>query len=175
MNHQFRGFAINEQGTNRHCGLQLECLPVGIIERQGNGIVLDTSLSLFTQGSTGRNHINELTGHGNLALRFLGERHADGVADALGEQGANADGTLDAAVLALACLCDTEVKRIVHILLIHRLDKQTYGGNHHHSIRSLDGDDHIVELLTLKNTQELHAAFDDTLGGVTITRHDAVG
>ena len=63
----------------------------------------------------------------------------------------------------------------MHILLIHRLDKQTYGGNHHHSIRSLDGDDHIVEVLTLKDAQELHAAFDDTLGGVTITRHDAVG
>ena len=63
----------------------------------------------------------------------------------------------------------------MHILLVHRLNKQTNGGDHHHGVGSLDGDDHIVELLALEDTQELHATLNDTLGGITIARHDTVG
>ena len=66
------------------------------------------------------------------------------------------------------------MKRIVHILTIHRLYQQTDGLYHHHRIGGFDGDDDVVELLALENSQELHTAFNDALGGVAITRHDTV-
>ena len=64
---------------------------------------------------------------------------------------------------------------VVHILLVHRLHQQTDGGYHHHGIRGLDADDHIVELFATEDAQELHATLDDALGGVAIATHDAVG
>ena len=53
---------------------------------------------------------------------------------AFSEQGSDAYSRLDAAVLTLASLCDAEVQGIVHILLVHRLDEQADGGDHHHGV-----------------------------------------
>ena len=166
---------VDQQGSHGHGGFELERLPVRSVDGEGDGIVLDAGLGLGTQSSTLFNHVDQLTGYGNLALRLFGERHADGVANTLRQQGADTYGTLDAPVFALASLCDTQMQGIVHILLVHGLDKQTYGGNHDHSIRGFDADNDIVKLFALKNTEELHTALDNTLGGVTIARHDAVG
>ena len=119
--------------------------------------------------------VNQMTCHGNLCLGLLGERHAYGVAYAVGEQCPYAHGALDASVLALAGLGHSQVQWIVHVLLVHLAHQQAHRAHHHHGVACLDGDDHIIELLLLAYTQEFHAALDDALGGVAISRHDAVG
>ncbi len=48
---------------------------------------------------------------GNLVHAVLSERDADGIADAVGQERADADGALDAAVLAVAGFRDAEVQR----------------------------------------------------------------
>ena len=52
---------------------------------------------------------------GNFVHAVLGERDADGVADAVGQQRADADGALDAAVLAVARLGHAEVQRVIPV------------------------------------------------------------
>ena len=166
---------VDEQGSDGHRGLKLQCLPIGGIKRQGDGIIADRSLSLGTQGGTFLDHIHQLTGYGNLTLWLFRERYTDGVANAFSEQGTDTHSTLDTTVLAFASLCDTKMQGIVHLLLVHGLDKQTHGGHHHHGIGSLDRDHHIIKVLALKNAEELHTTLNDTLGGVAITAHDSVG
>ena len=121
------------------------------------------------------NEFHQFFRNWDFALGLLGEGDADGVANALGEQGTNADGGLDATVLALTCLGDTEVQGIVHVFTVHGLDKQAHGGDHDHGVGGLDGDDDIVEMLATEDAQELHAALDNALGGVAVAAHDAVG
>ena len=153
----------------------MESLIVRGIDGEGDGIVLNTGLSLFAQPGTLRNQFDKLAGNGNLAFGLLAETDADGVADTLGEQGTDAYGRLDAPVFALASLGDTQVEGIVHILTVHRLDQQTHGGDHHHRVGGLDTDDDIVELLATADAQKLHTTLDDTLRGITVARHDTVG
>ena len=62
----------------------------------------------------------------------------------------------------------------MHIFLIHGFNQQAHGGYHHYSVRGLDTDNYIVKVLALKDTQELHATLNDTLGGVTVTTHDTI-
>ena len=115
-----------------------------------------------------------MTGDGYLSLWFLGERHADGIANAVGEQRPYAHGTLDTSVLAFARLGHSEMEWIVHILLVHLTDQQAHGAHHYHRVACLDGDDNICEILLLANTQKLHTALHDTLGSIAVARHDTV-
>ena len=62
----------------------------------------------------------------------------------------------------------------MHVRLVHLADEKTHGANHDDRIGSLDGDNHVVELLLLADTQKLHAALNDALRRVAIARHDAV-
>ena len=98
---------IDEERTHGHRSLQLKCLPVWGIEGEGDGIVLDTRLCFLTQLTALRNHIHEFAGNGDLTFWFLAQRHADGVANTLCQQGTNAHSRLDASVLTFACLGDT--------------------------------------------------------------------
>ncbi|SRR5574344_383085 len=66
------------------------------------------------------------------------------------------------------------MERIVHVLSIHSMYKQTYRANHHHGIGSLDGNDYIIKLLTFADAQKFHATLHDALRSIAITRHDAV-
>ena len=95
--------------------------------------------------------IDDFASHWNLELRVFTEAHANGVANALGEQSANAYSTLDATVFTLASLSHTEMQRIVHVFAIHRLNKQAHALHHDHRVRGLDRDNHIVELLALED------------------------
>ena len=113
--------------------------------------------------------VDQLSGHGYLSLGFLGERHADGVADAVGKKGSDAHGTLDAAVLALTRLGHSEVERVVHVFAVELCHEQSHRLDHHHGVGRLDGDDHVVEVLPLADAQELHTTLDDTLGRVAVT------
>ena len=195
VNLQFRGLAVDKQGSHCHCGFELEGLPIIFAaelrstgrtlggwlrlsrnrrDGEGDGIVLDAGFGFGTKAGALGDEVHQFAGYGNLALGLFGQRHADGVANAFGKQGANAHCRLDASVFTLASLCDTQMQRVVHVLSVHRLDKQTDGSHHDDGIRSLDADDHIVELLTTENAQELNATLDNTLGGVSVTAHDAV-
>ena len=106
MDNQLRGLAVDKQGTDSHGSFQLERLPVGGVEGQRDGVVVDAGLGLLAQLHTLGDEVYQLAGNRNLAFGLFAERHADGVADALGQQGTNAHGRLDAAVFSLAGLCD---------------------------------------------------------------------
>ena len=64
---------------------------------------------------------------------------------------------------------------IVHIFSVHSLDKQADGSDHHHRVRGLNGDYHIVELFTTEDAQELHTTFNDSFRSIAVAAHDAVG
>ncbi len=53
--------------------------------------------------------------HRDLVDAVFGERNADGVADAVAQERADADRALDAAVLAFAGLGDAEMDRVIPI------------------------------------------------------------
>ena len=55
--------------------------------------------------------------------RILGERHPNGIANAIVQQRANADGRLDAAFLTIPRLGDAQMKGVVHTQFIHAGDK----------------------------------------------------
>ena len=119
--------------------------------------------------------LHQLARHGYLAFRLFREAHADGVANALGKQRPYAQGRLYPAVLALACLCHPEVQRIVHALGVHGLHQHAHRVHHHHGVRCLDADDHVVEGLAAENPEKLHAALHNALRRVAVARHYAVG
>ena len=112
--------------------------------------------------------------HRNLAFGLLAQTYADGVANAVNKQGADTHGTLQTTVLALSGLRYTQVQGIIHSLLLHLLAEQTDALHHHHRIAGLDADHHVGEMLTLTDTQELHAALHDARRRIAVTRHDTV-
>ena len=166
---------VDEDGTHSHGNLQLEFFQRGGLQAQSYGIVLDARLCLLADTVAFGNHVHKLTSHGDFLLGSLGKAHTDGVADALGKQGADAHGTLDASVLALACLGNTKVQGEGHALPVHLLYQQAHALHHHHGVAGLDGDDHVHEIVSHTDAQELHATLHDALGSVAIARHDAVG
>ena len=62
-----------------------------------------------------------------------------------------------------------------HTLALHGIHEQTHALHHDYCVGSLDGDDHIEELLAHANAEKLHAALHDASRGVTIVAHDAIG
>ena len=119
--------------------------------------------------------VDEVTCHGDLCLGLLGERHTHGVTDAVGKQCTDTHGTFDSSVLTLTGFRHTEMERIVHILFVHRLNEQTHGAHHDDGVARLDGDDDIVEVVLLTDTQKLHAALHDTFRCVAVAVTDTVG
>src|SRR5690606_1178008 len=69
-------------------------------------------------------------GDGDFVNAVFGEGDADGVAEAVGEEGADADGGFDAAVFAGAGLGDAEVEGVVHGFALHAFDEEAVGLDH---------------------------------------------
>ena len=67
------------------------------------------------------------------------------------------------------------MQREVHISLIHSLYKKTYGCYHDISIRSLDRDYNVSEVLLNAHTKEFHTTLHHTFRSVTISAHDSIG
>ena len=113
-------------------------------------------------------------------FRILRERNADCVADAVGEQAADADGTLDAAVLAIPRFSHAEVDRVVPasafgvLELVEAGDKKAVGLNHDLGIRRLHRENKIVVVEFAGDVCELERAFDHAERRVTEAVHDAV-
>ena len=89
--------------------------------------------------------LGEGPGDGDLVDAVLGKGDADGVAKAVHEERADADGGLDAAVLAIAGLGDAEVERVVHAFLVHAGDEQAVGLDHHLGVGGLHREDDVVK------------------------------
>jgi len=107
--------------------------------------------------------LDELLRHGDFVLGGLGQRDANRVADAVGQQCTDAHGALDAPLEAVARLRHTQMNRIVHPLGIHRLDQQPVGVDHHARVARLHRDDHLVEIALAADAQELHRRDDHPL------------
>ena len=118
--------------------------------------------------------VNQFARHGDFKFRLLAQRHAHGVADAFGEQCADAHSRLYAAVLAVASLGHTEMQRIVHVLAVHFRHEAAHGLNHDHRVGSLDGYCHVVEILLAEYPQILHCRLNHSGWGVAVAAHDAV-
>ena len=121
-----------------------------------------------------RDIIHQFAGHGDFRFGRLAQGDADGVAQSVGQQGADAHGGLDASVLAVARFGHAQVQGEVHPLALHRVCQQAHGAHHHHRVRCLDGDDHILEVLVHADAQELHTRLHHAFGRVAVAGHDAV-
>ncbi len=148
---------------------------MGVGDGQRQGVVGNARFGLSAQLGACLDGVNQLAGNGNFGLGLFRQRHADGIADALGEQGSDAHGALDAPVFALAGLGNAQMERIVHVFAVHGFHQKAHRLHHHHRVGCLDADHHIVELLAAADAQKLHATLHYALGGVAVAAHDAVG
>ena len=128
-------------------------------------------------GVSGASHhiFGQFVSHRHLHLGSLAQAYAQRVANAVGQQCANAHGTLYASVLALAGLCHAKVQRKVHVLHAHHAAQQAHRAHHHLRVRCLDRHSHVLEPLLHTHTQKLHAALHNARRCVAVAAHDAVG
>ena len=112
--------------------------------------------------------------HGDLRLGLLGERHADGVAQAVLQQGTDAGGALDASVLAVAGLGDAEVQRVIPAQLHHAVYQQAVGLHHHPGVAGLHAEHDVVEVFIAADAQKLECALHHAQRGVAVAVEDAV-
>ena len=124
---------------------------------------------------TGEHMVDEFACYGYFRLRLFAEGHADGVAQSVGKQGADAQCRLDASVLAVTRLGHAEMEGKVHPFPLHDSSHEPDGLHHDDGIARLDGDHHVAEVLLHADAQELHARLHHPLGRVAVARHDAVG
>ena len=118
--------------------------------------------------------IHEFTRHGDFEFWILAERDAYGVAESLGHERADADGALDASILAEASLGDAQMQGEVHILAVHGDHEPPDGFDHDDDVGCLHRDDHVKEILFDKHPEEFHHTLDHSLCGVAVSAHDAV-
>ena len=78
--------------------------------------------------------IYQMTCHWNLCSRFLAQTHANRIADAISQEGTDAYGTLDSAILAFAGFGYTEVERIIHTFLLHFFNQEAHRADHDNGI-----------------------------------------
>ena len=118
--------------------------------------------------------VGEQPGHGYFVFGRFGQRDADRVADAVGEQRADPHGALDAPFQSVARLGDAQVDRVGHPFALHRLDEQPVGGYHHARVARLHRDDHLVERLAAADVQKLHGCGHHPFGRVAPLVEDAL-
>lgn len=108
-----------------------------------------------------------------LELWILGEGDPDGVAEAVGEEGADADGRLHPTVLALPGLGNAEVEGVVPIHPVHLGGQEAVGLDHDEGVGGLHGKHEVVVVLRAADVGELDGRLDHAAGGVAIERQDA--
>ena len=89
-----------------------------------------------------------------------GQRDADGVADALGQQRPEGDGRLDRALEGGPGLGDAEVQRVVALR-----GEQLVGADHDHRVVVLDRDLDVAEVVLLEQRALPQRRLDQRLGG----------
>lgn len=159
-------------GHEWDAGALLPGKSVGKFAGNAGNLFIDHQYGVMTFASG--DVITEHGGDGYLALRGLAERDADGVAQALGQEGADAYGALDAPVLAGAGFGDAEVQGVVHALGLHADGEHAHGIGHDHGVAGLDGDDDVVEVVAAGYVEVFHDGFGHAQGCVAVAHHDAV-
>lgn len=98
------------------------------------------------------------------------------VADAVSEQGADADGALDAAIFAIARLGDAEVDRVVPVAAqrIEMSNEQAIGLDHDLGIAGLHREEEIVEIMCPGDAGKLQCALHHAVWCIAMAVHDAV-
>ncbi len=93
------------------------------------------------------------------------------------KEGADADGAFDAAILAVAGLCDAEVDGVIPIRaqFVQAGDQEAVGVDHHLRIAGLHREDEGVVIHLAGDAGELEGALDHAERRVAVTVHDAVG
>ena len=102
--------------------------------------------------------LQNLDARRRLQARIARQRHADGVADAVEQQRADADGALDAPLLRQARLRDAQVQRIVA-----RFAGQPVGRDGVRHVARLHGEHHIVKPAALQHARVAERALDHAL------------
>mmetsp|Transcript_19034 Transcript_19034/g.38600 ORF Transcript_19034/g.38600 Transcript_19034/m.38600 type:complete len:532 (-) Transcript_19034:99-1694(-) len=120
-------------------------------------------------------HVGEGVAGLVLELRVLGEGDADGVAEAVGEEGADSHGGLHATVLALSGLCDAEVEGVIPPEAVLLGGEEAVGLNHDEGVGRLHGEHEVVVVLGAADVRELDGGFDHAAGGVAVEGQDATG
>mmetsp|Transcript_8626 Transcript_8626/g.24210 ORF Transcript_8626/g.24210 Transcript_8626/m.24210 type:complete len:641 (+) Transcript_8626:437-2359(+) len=110
-----------------------------------------------------------------LELGILGEGNADRVAEAVGEEGSDADGRLHPAVLTLPGLRDAEVEGVVPVHPVHLGGEEAVGLDHDEGVGRLHGEDEVVVVLGAADVGELEGRLDHAAGGVAVEGQDAAG
>ena len=113
--------------------------------------------------------------HGDFTLGIFRKAHAQRVANAVGQQCADACRALDAPVLALAGFRHAQMQREVHALVGHGLAQQAHGAHHDHGVGGFYRHHRVLKALSHANAQKFHATLHDALGRVAVAAHDAVG
>jgi hypothetical protein len=114
-------------------------------------------------------------GDGNFVYGVFGQRNANGVAQTIHQQAADADGALDAPVFAVAGFGDSEVEGIVHRLLGHALHEQAVGLDHDLWIRRLHGKNDGPVIVAFGDPEEFQRTLDHAEGRVAVAVHDPIG
>ncbi len=106
----------------------------------------------------------------------LGEAHANGVTDAVGEERTDADRTLDASVLPVARLGHPEVDGVIPVgsFGVESRHEEAVGGDHDLRVRGLHREDEVVVAEFAGDAGELERALHHAERRVAEAVHDAV-
>ncbi len=115
-------------------------------------------------------------GHGNFMDGILRQGDSNGIANAVGHEGANADGALDAAIFTIASFRHTEVDGVIPVAaqVIEMGHQQSVGLDHDLRIAGLHREQEIVETIRAGDAGKFQGALHHAMRGVTMAVHDAV-
>jgi hypothetical protein len=121
--------------------------------------------------------LRQRPGDRNLPHWILGEGDAQGVPDAVLQERSDADGALDARVLAVPGFRHPQVEGLAGLRGARGEPRrqQSVGLDGHLGIARLHAEDDVVESLLLAAGQELDGTLHHAKGGVAVAVHDPVG
>ena len=111
---------------------------------------------------------------GHFGLGFFCQTNTHSVAQSVFEQGSDAQGRFDAAILSVPGLRHPKVKRKCHVFLVHARDQEAVRLDHDLRVGRLHGHHHIEIPFVHTNAQELEGAFHHAQRRIAIATHDAV-
>ncbi len=112
--------------------------------------------------------------HGHFSFGFFCQAHPHGVAEAVLQEGADAQGGFDPAVFAVAGFRHAQMQREGHVFLGHAGDEQPVRLHHHLRVGGLHRHHDVVVTFVHTNPQEFQRAFHHSQGRVPVPTHDAV-
>ena len=119
--------------------------------------------------------LHEHPSHRHFSFWFFGQAHPHRVAEAVLQEGADAQGGFDPAVFAVAGFRHAQMQRKGHVFLGHSGHKQTVRLHHHLRVGGLHRHHDVVVTFVHANPQEFQGAFHHPQGRVSVPTHDAVG